>query len=101
VTLLRPRPDFYASDHPGPEDILLLVEVAETSAISDRAVKLPLYARAGVPEVWLVILGDREIEIHREPAAKDYQNVRTLKTGERLSPLNFPDLEIPVEEILG
>ena len=101
VALLRPRPDFYASDHPGPEDILLLVEVAETSAISDRAVKLPLYARAGVPEVWLVILGDREIEIHREPAAKDYQNVRTLKTGERLSPLNFPDLEIPVEEILG
>jgi len=101
VVLLRLRPDFYASDHPGPEDILLLVEVAETSAVSDRAVKLPLYARAGIPEVWLVILSDRDIEIHREPSTNGYQNVTTVRPGERLSPLNFPDQEIPVEEILG
>ncbi|GIX47745.1 MAG: hypothetical protein KatS3mg131_1956 [Candidatus Tectimicrobiota bacterium] len=56
VALLRPRPDFYAAEHPGPEEVLLVVEVAETSAEYDREVKVPLYARFGVPEVWLVDL---------------------------------------------
>jgi Uma2 family endonuclease len=56
LALLRPRADFYTSSHPGPEDVLLAVEVAETSAAVDREVKVPLYARFGVPEVWLVDL---------------------------------------------
>jgi Uma2 family endonuclease len=50
LALLRPRGDFYASGHPGPQDVLLVVEVAETSADADREVKVPLYARAGVLE---------------------------------------------------
>src|SRR2546426_2118990 len=56
LALLRPRADFYAAGHPGPEDVLLMVEVADTSATSDRAVKVPLYARAGIEEVWLIDL---------------------------------------------
>jgi len=56
---------------------------------------------ARIPGVWLVILSDREIEIHHEPSTNGYQNVTTVRPGERLSPLNFPDQEIPVEEILG
>jgi Uma2 family endonuclease len=50
VALLRYRPDFYASAHPGPEDVLLVVEVAETSADADRSLKIPLYARYGIPK---------------------------------------------------
>lgn len=51
LALLRPRSDFYVSSHPGPQDVLLLVEVAETSTDFDRQIKLPLYAKAGIPEV--------------------------------------------------
>jgi Uma2 family endonuclease len=56
VAVMRPRPDFYGTAHPGPEDVLLLVELAETSAEYDRQVKVPLYARWGFPEVWVVDL---------------------------------------------
>ncbi|GIW50689.1 MAG: hypothetical protein KatS3mg081_0044 [Gemmatimonadales bacterium] len=68
LALLKPRPDFYAAAHPGPEDVLLVVEVAETSADYDREVKIPLYARAGIPEVWLVDLAGAQIETFRQPA---------------------------------
>jgi Uma2 family endonuclease len=57
VALLRPRADFYAGGHPTPADVLLLVEVVDTSLRYERDVKVPLYARAGIPEVWLLILG--------------------------------------------
>src|SRR5262247_3069789 len=56
VVLVRPRADFYAAGKPGPDDVLLLIEVMDTSAESDRGVKLPLYARAGIPEAWLLDL---------------------------------------------
>jgi Uma2 family endonuclease len=56
VAVLRPRADFYAGAHPTPADVLLLVEVVDTTLRYDRRVKLPLYARSGIPEVWLVIL---------------------------------------------
>src|SRR5262245_33682707 len=56
LALLRPRPDFYATRHAGPDDILLIIEVAESSIEYDRDVKAPLYAAAGIPEYWLVDL---------------------------------------------
>jgi Uma2 family endonuclease len=67
LALLRPRDDFYARAHPGPEDILLLIEVADTSLAYDRETKLPLYARFQIPEVWLVDLVGGHLDIHREP----------------------------------
>src|SRR5438105_616378 len=57
VAVLKPRPDLYADSHPTPKDVFLIVEVADTSATADRQVKLPLYARAGIPEVWLLVVG--------------------------------------------
>jgi len=101
LTLLRPRPDFYAQAHPRPEDVLLVVEVAETSADSDRNVKVPLYARAGVPEVWLVDLSEECIETYRQPSPEGYQEVRRLRYGEQLSPQAFPEVELAVDDILG
>lgn len=98
LALLRPRPDFYAEAHPGPEDVFLVVEVAETSPDVDREVKVPLYARAGVPEVWLVDLGGECIEIYRNPTARGYQEVRR---GERLAPHALADLDLAVADVLG
>lgn len=72
LALLRPRADFYRDGHPGPADVLLLIEVADTSLAYDRDVKLPRYARAGIPEAWLVDLGNRRLLIHRQPGPDGY-----------------------------
>jgi Uma2 family endonuclease len=101
VTLLRYRPDFYASAHPGPEDVLLVVEVAETSADSDRSLKIPLYARYGIPEAWLVDLLEERIEIYRHPTPQGYRSLHIAHRGETVSPTALPDLELSVDEILG
>ncbi|SRR5579884_1618999 len=101
IALLRPRPDFYSGAHPGPADILLIVEVAATSAVLDRRVKLPLYTGSGIPEVWLVDLGKETIRAYRDPSPDGYRTARTFRRGERLSPLAFPDLQLAVAEILG
>jgi Uma2 family endonuclease len=101
VTVLRPRTDFYAAGHPGPEDVLLLVEVVETSAEYDRQVKLPLYARSGIREVWVVDLAVGTIEAYREAAPDGYRQVRRFGRGETLSPEALPDAALGVDDILG
>jgi hypothetical protein len=100
ISVLRPRADYYSSSHPTPEDTFLVIEVAVTSARFDRLRKIPIYARDGVPEVWLVDLPNDRIEVYREPSSMSYRNVRLLKAGDRLSPLAFPDLVLEVGEIL-
>ena len=101
LAILRRRPDFYAAGHPGPDDILLVIEVADTSVEYDRAVKLPLYARSGIPESWLVDLNQEVIEIYRDPSPSGYRTSWTVHRGERLSPLAIPDRELAVADLLG
>jgi len=101
VALLRPRDDFYAAGRPGPEDVLLLVEIMDTSAESDRGVKLPLYARAGIAEVWLADLGADTLEVHRRPGAAGFAEARVLHRGDRVSSQAFQDLTLTVEDLLG
>jgi Uma2 family endonuclease len=101
LMLLRPRPDFYRDSHPTPADVLLLVEVADTSAAYDRSVKLPLYARVGVPEYWLVDLERGVLEVYRSPAGDGYAEVQELGAGARVAPASLPDAELDVGEILG
>ncbi len=101
LVLARPKPDFYAEAHPGPEAILLVVEVAETSAGVDREVKVPLYAQAGISEVWLVTLTQRTIAIYRDPTPTGYREVRSIGLGEVLSPLALPEIVLPTEVVLG
>ena len=101
IALLRFRPDFYAEDHPKPEDVLLLVEVADTSIVFDRQVKVPLYAKAGIPEVWLVDLGGDSVEVHARPSRGGYEEVQQFRRGETISPQAFPDLKLNVSDILG
>ena len=100
LVLLRERDDFYASQRAGPQDILLLIEVADSSVDYDRNVKLPRYAEAGIPEVWLAILPERVIEVHTEPAGGRYSQMRTFRSGDTISPGCFPDIALSVEDIL-
>lgn len=99
--LARPRPDLYARSHPGPQDVWLVVEVADTTVTFDRDVKIPLYARAGIPEVWLVGLPAAVVEVHRGPSPGGYGDVARLGRGQRLACQAFPDLAIRVDDVLG
>jgi Uma2 family endonuclease len=104
----EPQPDLavirardYGDSLPTPEDVLLLIEVADTSLASDRDVKLPLYARAGIAEVWLVDLNGGAIERHTEPSENGYRLVRRAMPGETLESAALPGLAAPVDVVLA
>ncbi len=99
--LLRFRSDYYAERHPRPSDVLLLIEVSESSVAYDRSVKAALYAAAGVPELWIVDLNLRQVECHRNPGPDGYGEVRQIAADGRLAPLAFPEGALSVSEILG
>jgi len=101
VTLLRPRDDFYAEAHPKPADVLMVIEVADTSLEIDRKVKLPLYAEAGIPEAVIIVLPEQIIELHAKPGAGQYQVVKTLRRGDYLESESIPNLRLSVDAILG
>ena len=100
LALLRPRADDYAESHPGPEDVLLVVEVADTSIGYDRDVKIPLYARAGIPEAWLVSLPSKWFEVYREPSPAGYLSMRRVLPGSTLAAQAFPDAALAVSEVV-
>jgi Uma2 family endonuclease len=99
IALLRPRADQYRSELPTPADILLLVEVADSSLRFDRLVKLPLYARHGIPVVWIVDLLAGVVEVHAGPRADGYASTTRAGRGETIEPL--PGLVLRVDDILG
>jgi Uma2 family endonuclease len=99
LMLLRPRADFYASGHPTATDVLLLVEVADSSLAHDRGPKLALYARHGVPEVWIVDLAGRAVEIFRGPGPQGYAKRRRVTKG-MATPILVPRLDIDIAALL-
>ena len=101
VAILKPREDFYAAHHPTPEDVLLIVEVSDSTILTDRNVKVPLYARNGIPEIWLVNLPKQVIEVYSEPAEGKYQKAVTFNPGEVLTSPTLANLSLRVEEIIG
>jgi Uma2 family endonuclease len=101
VAVLRPRADFYASGTPTAADVLLLVEVAESSLAYDRHTKVPLYAAKSVSEVWLVDLTAGTVEVFGDPSQAGYRHTRRLGRGDSLAPLAFPDLLLRPDDLLG
>jgi Uma2 family endonuclease len=87
--------------NPGPDDVLLAVEVMDTSADTDRRVKLPLYARAGIAETWLPDLTTDRVETFRRSTTTGYGEAATLERSQRLAPQAFPDLVLTVDDLLG
>jgi Uma2 family endonuclease len=101
VMLLRPRDDFYTTAHPVAADVLLLIELADTTLRLERRVRLPLYARVGVQESWLCDIASERVEVHREPLGHRYRAVQALNRGETLRSLAFPDVTLIVDDLLG
>jgi Uma2 family endonuclease len=101
LALLRPRPDYYRSSPPMPPDVFLVVEVADTTLRYDRRIKGPMYAHAGIPEYWLVDVNSATITVCRDPGPEGYRSEQTLRRGDRLSLLAFPDEALAVTDLLG
>ena len=95
------REDFLENEWPTPRDIHLVIEVADSSLSYDRGLKMPTYARAGVPEAWLVAVEAATISVYRRPSLRGYQEVREYRRGDVISPEAFPDVSLPVDAILG
>lgn len=101
VALWRRRPDGYRGRLPAPDDLLLIVEVADSSADYDRGGKAALYAKAGVREYWVVNLPEQVVEIFRQPREGSYRAITRLTAGDNAVVEVFPDVVIPVEAVLS
>lgn len=105
----EPEPDLALADlskfdgkrHPRPAEVILLVEVSDSTVKYDRDKKLPLYAEAEIPEVWIVNLPNDIIEIHSQPSVGLYQFVKIFKRGEIVESEALPELNLEVDKILG
>jgi Uma2 family endonuclease len=101
-----PEPDLawlrrqdYASRRPTPADVLLLIEVADSSLARDRGLKAQLYAEAGIADYWLVSLSDRCVEVRRDPEGKSYRHVEAFRAGQEVRPLAFPEVALAVDRL--
>ena len=101
ITLLKPRTDFYRDKHPAAADVLLVIEVADTTLGFDRQVKMPMYARAGIPEALIFNLPDEQLEYHANPSNGVYQVTRILKRGETLASSSVSGAVFDVAAIFG
>ena len=99
LAIVTMRADYYADAHPGPGDVLLIIEVSDTSLAYDRR-KLALYAAAGIPEVWIFDLRGKRALVHRDPQGSRYRWIEMIGRGGTVAPLAFPDLALPLDEIL-
>lgn len=100
LTLLKPRSDFYGGDHPGPEDVLLLIEVAESSLDYDRDFKLPRYAEADILESWLIDLAGQRLLAYKEPLGRRYRTIREYHSGDSVPVQAFSSISLSLESVL-
>ncbi len=101
IALFRYREDFYASRKADAEDVLLLIEVSDSTARYDRSVKARIYAEAEIPEVWLVNLPRRILEVYTEPGDGKYKIVRKYEKNQIVAPKLLPEIELKVSDIIG
>ena len=99
IALLAPRDDFYTDAHPGADEILLLVEVSNTSLRYDKDIKVPLYCRYGIPEVWLIDIENREISIFLDAGSNGYNRQSTPVDLCSVVPLKLPDISIDLSKL--
>lgn len=100
VMVLRPRADDYATRAPGPPDVLLVIEVADSSLDTDRAEKLPLYAESGIHECWLVNLPECVVEVYRRPEHGQYADIQRVGANDRLEIMALPGAVIRAAQLL-
>ena len=98
VAVVPGSPRDYLDEHP--RTALLVVEVADSSLLHDRKHKLPLYARAGIPEVWLLVPSRQPVEAHRDPTPEGYRSRTVLGRGDVIAPLSRPEARVAVADLL-
>jgi Uma2 family endonuclease len=101
LAILRRRPVPYKESEPATEDVLLLIEVAESSLAYDRSTKLRLYAEAGIPEYWVVDTAAESVEVYRAPGIGGYQDASRVTGAMTVTPLAFPDIALSLVEIFS
>jgi Uma2 family endonuclease len=101
ISVLRRRTDYYKGGHAGPDDVLLIIEVGDTSAAYDREEKLPRYALAGIPEVWLVDLEQFVVTQYASPRGNAYEHAQVHVRGQTIDCRSIADLRVAVVDILG
>jgi Uma2 family endonuclease len=100
LAILKWRDDFYASALPTPEDILLIIEVADSTIAYDRDVKMPLYAVNGIPEMWLFDINQQIIEGYTKPSSSGYKRMQRYEQGDTLAMNAFPEFNFNWEDLL-
>lgn len=101
LVVARRRKGFYADRHPEPGDVLLVVEVADSSVRYDRAEKAPRYGRAGIPEMWLVDVEAGEVTVYADPGPQGYARQQVRQRGARLDAASVLDLDLAVDDVFG
>ncbi|MBA2494817.1 MAG: Uma2 family endonuclease [Acidobacteria bacterium] len=101
IALLKRRSDFYKKGHPLPQDVLLLIEVSNSTIEYDREIKRMLYAKAEIVEFWLVNLQDNTVEVYSQPKNGNYRLARILESGEAIEATAVENLKLQIDEILG
>lgn len=100
LAILHFRADFYEEKHPEPKDILLVIEVSDTSLGYDREVKKPLFAAAAIPELWIVNIEDEQVEVYTNPANGNYTSRQDFKRGETIF-IESLDFAVTADKVLG
>ena len=101
IAVVKERQNYYLESHPIPTEIFLLIEVADSTLKYDRDVKVPLYAKAGIPELWIANLEAQVFETYRQPSETGYQHVQIYGKGEVINLLMLPDVAIAIDEIMN
>jgi Uma2 family endonuclease len=100
AAVVRERPDGYRSAHPGPKDVLLIIEVADTSAAFDTQVKAKLYSKAGIPEYWVIDVQESCLRVFTEPSARGYKHIQVLERDDTVKSVSINGLAIQVKELM-
>ena len=101
IALLQPRDDFYTLAHPKAREVLLLIEVAESSLRYDREIKIPLYARHGIPEVWLIDVEQRRLTQFLDPRESGYRSSVDVDVSNRLTPFALPGVDLDLSQLFA
>ena len=100
IALVRIDPFDYATHHPTPSEVYLIIEVADTSLTFDREIKAKAYARSGIADYWVLNVNERQLHVFREPAENGYQSELILGENGSISPLLFPTVNIAIQAML-
>jgi Uma2 family endonuclease len=99
IALVKRPSSLYVDCHPKAADIFLLIEVSDSTLKYDREIKIPLYAKAGIPEVWIANIEEQVFEVYKSPNQDHYEQVKLYGKGELIPMSMFADIAIAVDEI--